>query len=366
MANLSHTPPEPLLKHLQARHWPQALLWLFLSQDLPIFQILFFLTSPTFSSLIADLFTIQCLGVLSLYLWAFPPLAQVWRMEYAPKYPEKIHIQTNTPIQVHIRNLSAGNYLPRWWLWIAGCLPAVFTLQASLPVLLASVSDSRGPRAAAGLLSPFNLASSCPSKELLPWAIQFPEQKCKRLYNPAQFRSRKLSFYEVSPTVVLLTCILLAKQCLSRHSGLFLPRLSLYRCCVQCNPVLFGAIQLGDWGLRKCITHGILPSHPLSTLYCPPCKDELLSEWEKSFWGWSPRRACSGPSVLSISFAIPWTAWQAPLTTGLSWQEYWSGLPFPLPGNLPNPGLRPESPASPALQVDSLPLNHLGSPCLVS
>ena len=35
-----------------------------------------------------------------------------------------------------------------------------------------------------------------------------------------------------------------------------------------------------------------------------------------------------------------------------SWQEYWSGLPFPSPGDLPDPGIEPESPA---LQVDSLP-----------
>ena len=44
---------------------------------------------------------------------------------------------------------------------------------------------------------------------------------------------------------------------------------------------------------------------------------------------------------------------------GFSRQEYWSGLPFPSPGYLPN--LRME-PVSPALQADSLPLSHLGSP----
>ena len=48
-------------------------------------------------------------------------------------------------------------------------------------------------------------------------------------------------------------------------------------------------------------------------------------------------------------FATSWTvACQAPLSMGLSWQESWSGLPFP-PGNLPNPGIKPVSPASPAL-----------------
>ena len=54
---------------------------------------------------------------------------------------------------------------------------------------------------------------------------------------------------------------------------------------------------------------------------------------------------------------------QAPLSMGLPKQEYWSGLPFPSPGDLTNPGIEPMFPAS---QVDSLPLNHLGSPDIVS
>ena len=51
-------------------------------------------------------------------------------------------------------------------------------------------------------------------------------------------------------------------------------------------------------------------------------------------------------------FATPWTvAHQAPLSMGFSRQEYWSGLPFPSPGDLPNPGIEPRSPA---LQADTL------------
>ena len=58
-------------------------------------------------------------------------------------------------------------------------------------------------------------------------------------------------------------------------------------------------------------------------------------------------------------FATPWTvAHQAPLSMEFSRQECWSGLPFPSPGNLPNPGTEPESPASPAFRVDSLLLSH--------
>ena len=49
-------------------------------------------------------------------------------------------------------------------------------------------------------------------------------------------------------------------------------------------------------------------------------------------------------------FVTPWTAArQAPPSMGFSRQEYWSGLPFPPPGDLPNPGIEPESPAFPAL-----------------
>ena len=47
---------------------------------------------------------------------------------------------------------------------------------------------------------------------------------------------------------------------------------------------------------------------------------------------------------------------------GFSRQEYWSGLPCPPPGDLPDPGIEPKSPLSPALQADSLLLSHQGSP----
>ena len=53
---------------------------------------------------------------------------------------------------------------------------------------------------------------------------------------------------------------------------------------------------------------------------------------------------------------------QSPPSIEFSRQEYWSELPFPTPGDLPDPGIKPTSPTAPALQVDSLPLSHLGSP----
>ena len=62
-------------------------------------------------------------------------------------------------------------------------------------------------------------------------------------------------------------------------------------------------------------------------------------------------------------FVTPWTtAHQAPLSMEFSWQEYWSGLPCPPPGNLPDSGVESVSPVSPALQADSLLLSHQGGP----
>ena len=59
-------------------------------------------------------------------------------------------------------------------------------------------------------------------------------------------------------------------------------------------------------------------------------------------------------------FATPWTvAYQVPPSMGFSRQEYWSGLPFPFPGDLPDPGIKPRSPA---LQADALPSEPPGKP----
>ena len=68
-------------------------------------------------------------------------------------------------------------------------------------------------------------------------------------------------------------------------------------------------------------------------------------------------------SVTSDSFATPWTiSHQAPLSKEFSRQGYWSGLPFLSPGDAPDPGIEP---TSPALQADSLPLSHQGRPSFI-
>ena len=63
---------------------------------------------------------------------------------------------------------------------------------------------------------------------------------------------------------------------------------------------------------------------------------------------------------MSSTFATPWTiVRQAPLSVGFPRQDYWNGLLLPSPGDLPDPGVEP---ASPALQADSLPREPPGKP----
>ena len=79
------------------------------------------------------------------------------------------------------------------------------------------------------------------------------------------------------------------------------------------------------------------------------------------------RHLCSVTPLLQ-TLVNPWTACSSPdsFAHGLfSRQEYWSGLPFPTPGDVPKPGIKPKSLASLALAADSLPLFHRGSPVVL-
>ena len=59
-------------------------------------------------------------------------------------------------------------------------------------------------------------------------------------------------------------------------------------------------------------------------------------------------------------FVTPWTvAYQAPPSMGFSRQEYWSGVPFPSPGDVPDPGIEPRSPS---LEADTLTSEPPGKP----
>ena len=98
------------------------------------------------------------------------------------------------------------------------------------------------------------------------------------------------------------------------------------------------------------LSHRIYNSHPSSMntqgKTCKECKLKFIT--------------CMKVKLLSHVrlFATAWTvAYQAPLSMGLSRQGYWSGLPFPSPRNLPNPGIEPRPPA---LQADALPSEPSG------
>ena len=79
---------------------------------------------------------------------------------------------------------------------------------------------------------------------------------------------------------------------------------------------------------------------------------------------WSMKISAQSVSRVWL-FVTPWTvAHRTPLSMGFSRQEYWSGVPFPSPGDLPDPGIEPESLTSPALEAGSLLRSHLGRPSM--
>ena len=89
-----------------------------------------------------------------------------------------------------------------------------------------------------------------------------------------------------------------------------------------------------------------------------PTKGPLDNAQQGFFPAWRGRtisttlhstHACKVTYVMSDSATLWTVALQTPLSIGFSRQEYWSGLLFPIPGDLPDPGMEPKSPVSPAL-----------------
>ena len=104
-------------------------------------------------------------------------------------------------------------------------------------------------------------------------------------------------------------------------------------------------------------------------LECIQCTEpgmEGVSKYYVSLMNWLPLSLqniktfeVKLPSRVRL-FATAWTvAYQAPPSMGFSRQEYWSGLPFSSPGDLPNPGIKP---GSPAFQTDALTSEPPGKP----
>ena len=91
---------------------------------------------------------------------------------------------------------------------------------------------------------------------------------------------------------------------------------------------------------------------------------ELGEAREQPLWrqGFSMKVAAVSVLCHVQFFETPWTvARQTPLSMGFPTQEYCSGLPFPSPGDLPNPGIEP---VSPEFQADSLSLRCQGKPLI--
>ena len=111
------------------------------------------------------------------------------------------------------------------------------------------------------------------------------------------------------------------------------------------------AVDFSDWlawaSCLRCTLFRVLDFFPAQS-YCASLYSGFLS-------------AAGGLVVKSCpTLMIPWTvACQAPLSMGFTRQEHWSGLPFPSPGDVPDPAIEPESPALPA---DDLPTELWGKP----
>ena len=108
--------------------------------------------------------------------------------------------------------------------------------------------------------------------------------------------------------------------------------------------IVIGSSELGG---RCCeLLAQVGTSQPRDTLFCQtrkrPCEVHMCLVY--GFGNIKERKTVKSLSCVWL-FATPWTvAYQAPLSMGFSRQEYWSGLPFPSPGDLPDPGIEPRSP----------------------
>ena len=122
----------------------------------------------------------------------------------------------------------------------------------------------------------------------------------------------------------------------------------------MCHTVLISASQQPSEG-SNCYCFGIW----VCAQYCAVALMSSASPAIAQDASWKWKWKCESLSRVRLS-VTPWTvARQAPLFMGFSRQEYQSGLPFPSPGNLPNPGIKPRPPA---LQADSLLPEPPGKP----
>ena len=120
-----------------------------------------------------------------------------------------------------------------------------------------------------------------------------------------------------------------------------------------------------ETGREGCYLPRYLPFKGMAPRSCEkdilgPRADRWPSHFQKDLYTSQKEKVKVKSLSLVWLFVTPWTvAHQAPPSMGFTRQEYWSGLPFPSPGDLPNPGIEPRSPT---LQADALTSEPPGKP----
>ena len=158
--------------------------------------------------------------------------------------------------------------------------------------------------------------------------------------------------------------------------------LTTQRVQVVSHSVVSNSLDPMDWSLPGSSVHGISQATLLEWVAIPFSRGSSQPRDQtqvsciagRFFTIWATREASlmtdatvkhanGGGGLVAkscLTLVTPWTrACQAPLSMGFSRQEYWSGLPLPSPGDLPDPGIELRSPA---LQADSLPTELWGKP----
>ena len=140
------------------------------------------------------------------------------------------------------------------------------------------------------------------------------------------------------------------KQCVTEYThtlicNLYTTKLVHFKCTIQCILVYRVVYRVAQWSPWSCFwTFSSLHKESSRLLVVTPINPVTPSPIEKQ-----KMKLLSHVQL----FAAPWTvAFQAPPSMRFSRQEYWSGLPFSSPGDLPDPGIEPRSPT---LQADTLP-----------
>ena len=140
---------------------------------------------------------------------------------------------------------------------------------------------------------------------------------------------------------------------------------ALFRCARPSGVPRGPATSTGSLASQRHPQHEMRPSciipHPVESREAPP--NSTVSVSSQRHPEQLPEVTCTSRghfSHVQLCMTLWAIARQAPLSTGFSRQEYWSGLPFPSPGDLPDPGIEHRSPA---LQVNSLPSEPPESPC---